>query len=159
MSQKPEEGVRFPGTGSIDGCELPHGCWEPSVGKSSTRTNVLNCWALFPVPIEKYCRNKKRCCVLPFNFLTAVIYCVPVCTRTLTHTHTHVHAETCLPVCTGGSQRITCVPSSAPEMPGIGFWLPGASTHWAFHPADGSVGKVFVELVWGPEFGNPAMHT
>lgn len=23
-----EESVRFPGTGVLDGCEPPHGCWE-----------------------------------------------------------------------------------------------------------------------------------
>lgn len=26
--QKPEEGAEFTGTGVIDGCEPPHGCWE-----------------------------------------------------------------------------------------------------------------------------------
>ena len=29
---RPEEGVLFPGTGVLDGCELPYGPWELSPG-------------------------------------------------------------------------------------------------------------------------------
>ena len=30
--QKPEEGIRTPGTGVTDGCETPCGCWEFHLG-------------------------------------------------------------------------------------------------------------------------------
>jgi hypothetical protein len=31
-SQRSEEGIRFPGTGIVDGCGLPCECWESSPG-------------------------------------------------------------------------------------------------------------------------------
>ena len=30
--KKPEEGAGTPGTGVMDGCKLPHGCWESDPG-------------------------------------------------------------------------------------------------------------------------------
>ena len=30
--QKPEEGIRFPGTGITEGCELLCGCWGLNLG-------------------------------------------------------------------------------------------------------------------------------
>lgn len=29
---RPEEGVRIPGTGVIDSCEPPYGCWDLNTG-------------------------------------------------------------------------------------------------------------------------------
>lgn len=34
---RPEEDIKFPGTGIIDGYELPHGCWELN-SRTSGRT-------------------------------------------------------------------------------------------------------------------------
>ena len=30
--KKPEKNIRSPGTGAIDSCELPCGCWESNLG-------------------------------------------------------------------------------------------------------------------------------
>lgn len=30
--EKPEKGIKFPGTGAIDGRVLPYGCWELDLG-------------------------------------------------------------------------------------------------------------------------------
>jgi len=39
------EGVRSPGTGATDSCELPCGCWELNPGPLEEHP-VLNCWAI-----------------------------------------------------------------------------------------------------------------
>jgi hypothetical protein len=43
--QKPEEGIRFPGFGVTDGCELLCGFWELNLGAVEEHPNALNCWA------------------------------------------------------------------------------------------------------------------
>jgi hypothetical protein len=39
------EGVRSPGTGVTDSCELLHGCWVSNLGSFGRTASALNCWA------------------------------------------------------------------------------------------------------------------
>lgn len=39
--RRPEEGVRFPGTGVADRCELPHGFWESHLGPLAEQPVIL----------------------------------------------------------------------------------------------------------------------
>jgi hypothetical protein len=32
ITRRPEEGIKYPGTGFTDGCEPPRGCWELNLG-------------------------------------------------------------------------------------------------------------------------------
>ena len=41
--RRPEEGIRSPGPGVIDGCEPPCGYWELSPQSSARTTSALNC--------------------------------------------------------------------------------------------------------------------
>ena len=46
---RPEEGIRSPGTGAVDGCELPCGCWELNVGPLQGQPQ-LSYWTNSAVP-------------------------------------------------------------------------------------------------------------
>ena len=41
FSGHPEEGIESPGTGVIDGCELPYGCWESNPGSLEEQLVLL----------------------------------------------------------------------------------------------------------------------
>ena len=97
MSQKPEEGVRFPGTG-ITYRWLWVAIWVLGIQcRSSARTNALNCWAISPFPTEKYYKNKNRNAVFfLFNFLNcSYLVCVSVSAHMGVHTHTYAHTCAC----------------------------------------------------------------
>lgn len=49
MPCKPEKGVRIPGTGDVDGCELQCRWWELNSGSSGGASSPLNQWAISTV--------------------------------------------------------------------------------------------------------------
>lgn len=42
-TRRSEDGMGSSGTGVMDGCELPQGCWESNSGPSEESASSLNC--------------------------------------------------------------------------------------------------------------------
>jgi hypothetical protein len=53
VSKEVKEDVRFPGTGVMDGGELPSGCWEPNPGPLQMPQVLLQEFIATYFPLEK----------------------------------------------------------------------------------------------------------
>ena len=80
------EGVRTPGTGSSDSCELPCGCWELNPGPQEEQSVLLTTDPSLQ-PLRTMFTGRSYCLILHSIFLHVLIWCLSHCCIAVKNLH------------------------------------------------------------------------